>query len=74
MGTVNVDNTLPALVCLGLVGLAVFVFGGLIICLLDGLAKEKILAQFDQLFLELFLAPSFYLELVFASVVWVCRC
>ena len=74
MGTVNANNTLPALVCLGLVGLAVFIFGGLIICLLDGLVKEKILAQLDQLFLELFLAPSFYLELVFASVVWVCRC
>ena len=73
MGTVNADNAFPALVCLGLVGLAVFIFGGLIICLLDGLLKETFLAQLDQLFLEFFLAPSVQLELVFASVVWVCR-
>ena len=69
MGTVNVDNTLPALVCLGLVGLAVFIFSGFIICLLDGLLKENVLAQLDQLFIELFLAPLVHLELVFDSVV-----
>ena len=71
MGIVNDNNTLPALICLGLVGLAVLIFGGLIICLLDGLLKENFLAQLDQLFLELFLAASVYLELVFDSVVWV---